>query len=88
MSAGRHSRAFSADLSAFEYWATLPGVMQTFNTHMTGNQSSRPSWIDWYPIEERLLRDIKADDNAVAMVDIAGGRGHYFAAFRKGFRML
>ena len=52
---------------------------------MTGNHSSRPSWTDWYPMEERLLRGITADDNAVVMVDIAGGRGHYIAAFRERF---
>ena len=59
--------------------------MQTFNTYMAGNESSRPSWIDWYPIEERLLRGIRAEDDAVVMVDIAGGRGHYLTAFRGRF---
>lgn len=59
--------------------------MQTFNTYMTANQDSRPSWIDWFPVEDRLLKDAKADDNAVLMVDIAGGRGHYLAAFKERF---
>lgn len=59
--------------------------MQTFNTYMTGNESSRPSWIDWYPVEERLLKDAKADDNAVLIIDIAGGRGHYLATFKQRF---
>ena len=36
-------------------------------------------------MEERLLKDAKADDNAVLMVDIAGGRGHYLAAFKERF---
>ena len=83
--AGPFQQALRTNLPAFEYWATLPGVLQTFNTYMTGNQSSRPSWIDWYPIEERLLRGIKVDDNAVVMIDIAGGQGHYLAAFRDRF---
>ena len=59
--------------------------MQTFNTYMTGNHDTRPSWIDWYPVEERLLKDAKADNAAVLMVDIAGGRGHYLAAFKDKF---
>ena len=83
--AGLFQQVFRTNLPAFEYWATLPGVMQTFNIYMTANQSSRPSWIDWYPIEEGLLRGIKADENAVVMIDIAGGRGHYLAAFRERF---
>ena len=41
---------------------------------MTANQDSRPSWIDWFPVEDRLLKVAKVDDNAVLMVDIAGGR--------------
>ena len=52
---------------------------------MTGNENSRPSWIDWYPIEERLLRNAKVDANAVLMIDIAGGRGHYLTAFKQRF---
>ena len=83
--AGPFQHAFNTNLSAFDYWATLPGVMQTFNTYMTGNQGSRSSWIDWYPVEERLLKDAKSDDKAVLMVDVAGGRGHYLAAFKERF---
>lgn len=59
--------------------------MQTFNTYMTGNNDSRSSWIDWYPVEERLLKGTKADVNAVLMINIAGGRGHYLAAFKERF---
>lgn len=83
--AGPFQQAFNTSLSTFEYWSTLPGVMQTFNTYMTGNQSSRASWIDWYPVEERLLNNAKADDDAVLIVDIAGGRGHYLVAFKEKF---
>ncbi|MCJ1262498.1 hypothetical protein MMC22_002368 [Lobaria immixta] len=83
--AGPFQQAFSTDLPTFEYWATLPEAMQTFNTYMTGNNDSRSSWIDWYPVEERLLKGAKADANAVLMIDIAGGRGHYLAAFKERF---
>ena len=59
--------------------------MSIFNTYMTGNENSRPSWIDWYPVEERLLKDAKADTDAILMIDIAGGRGHYLTAFKERF---
>lgn len=52
---------------------------------MTSNQSSRASWIDWYPIEERLLKDVRADDDAILMVDKAGRRCHYLVAFKEKF---
>ena len=83
--AGPFQHAFATNLETFAYWATLPEVMQNFNTYMTGNESTRLTWIDWYPIEERLLRGIKSDDDAVVMIDIAGGRGHYLAAFKEKF---
>ena len=83
--AGPFQQAFNTGLPTFEYWATLPGAMQNFNTYMTGNQSKRATWLDWYPIEERLLKDHRANDDAVLMVDIAGGRGHYLLAFRDKF---
>ena len=59
--------------------------MQTFNTYMTGNRGSKPSWLDWYPAEDRLLLGSTKDSTAVLMVDIAGGRGHYLIAFKESF---
>ena len=84
---------FTTDLPSFEYWATLPGdVMQNFNTYMTGNQSSRSNWCEWFPVEHNVLRCAKKnddddddDDDHVLIVDVAGGRGHYLETFRHKF---
>ena len=59
--------------------------MQNFNTYMTGHRISRPSWIDWFPIEHSVLQGAKDDDSAVLMVDVAGGQGHYLETFRRRF---
>lgn len=77
---------FTTDLPSFEYWATLPGdVLQNFNTYMTGNRSSRPSWVEWFPVEHNVLRDAKEGDDDVLIVDVAGGHGHYLETFRQRF---
>ena len=52
---------------------------------MTGNRGSRPSWIEWFPVEQNVLRGAKEDSDAVLVVDVAGGRGHDLEAFRRRF---
>ena len=86
VASGPLQHTFTTDLPSFEYWATLSGdVLQNFNTYMTGNRSSRPSWIEWFPVEHSVLRGAKEDDGAVLIVDVAGGRGHYLETFRQRF---
>ena len=83
---GPLQHTFNTNLPSFEYWATLPSnAMQNFNTYMTGNRGSRPSWIEWFPVEDNLLRDAKEDEGTVLIVDVAGGRGHDLEAFRQKF---
>ena len=77
--------ALDTNLNTFEWWAAKPVLAQNFNTFMTGVRGSRPSWITWFPVEERLLRDAKQDANETLMVDIAGGRGHNLADIKNVF---
>ncbi len=77
---------FNTNLNSFEYWATLPtNALQNFNTCMTGNRGSRPSWIEWFPVEHNVLQGAEEDETAVLIVDVAGGRGHDLEAFRRKF---
>jgi len=52
---------------------------------MEGVRSSRPAWADWFPVQERILDDVKTESDAVVLVDVAGGRGHDLEAFRAHF---
>lgn len=48
----------------------------------------RPSWSDerFFPVQKRLLQDFDERDNdAVLLVDIGGGIGHYTEQFRSAF---
>ncbi|PVH94052.1 sterigmatocystin 8-O-methyltransferase [Periconia macrospinosa] len=83
---GLFQYAFNTKKEAFELWATQPEVISNFNTCMTGIRGSRTSWVEWYPVEERLLNaDLRGGDSDVTLVDIAGGRGHDVQAFGRKF---
>jgi hypothetical protein len=49
-----------------------------FGSMMTAWSVGRPRYMDegYYPIQERLIEGSKQDDDAVFLIDIAGGRGH------------
>ncbi|CAI6277676.1 unnamed protein product [Periconia digitata] len=83
---GLFQYSHGTEKEAFELWTSQPDVITNFNTFMTGNRGSRPSWIEWYPVEERLLNaDVSLGEEDVLLVDIAGGRGHDVQAFGRKF---
>jgi len=49
-----------------------------FNAFMTGYAKARPSWVDYYPVAERLLADY--DGATPLVVDVGGGLGHDLCA--------
>ena len=77
--------ACKTDLQVYDYWATLPGVLENFNIFMTGVRASRPMWLDWFPVQEELLQGVPAGENTPLIVDIGGGRGQDLIAFTQRF---
>ena len=65
--------------------AARPDVMTDFNSFMESDRGSRPDWVDWFPVQQQLLDGFKADEEAVLLVDVAGGRGHDIALFKNKF---
>ena len=45
---------------------------------MAGYRQGKQSWADFYPVVDRLGKDLEADvdSNAVLLVDVGGGMGH------------
>ncbi|KAF1948224.1 O-methyltransferase [Byssothecium circinans] len=84
---GLFQYAFGTDEEAFEYWGKIPNVLDNFNTCMSGIRGSRPSWIEWWPVQERLLNGVETSKQGseVLLVDVAGGRGHDVQAFGRKF---
>lgn len=61
---------------------------QMFNDHMAGYLLGRPPWCDkrFFPVKERLLDGFDTETkDAVLLIDLAGGMGHYTEQFRSMF---
>ena len=52
---------------------------------MGGYSQGRPSWMDanFFPVQERLIKGAKSEDDAVFIVDIGGSIGHDLAEFSR-----
>ncbi|OQD71075.1 hypothetical protein PENPOL_c001G04565 [Penicillium polonicum] len=72
--------AENIDESIWTWLPQNPEKLDSCNTFMEGDRGARPSWLEWFPVEERLLCDVNPDAETL-MVDVAGGRGHDLAAF-------
>lgn len=76
--------AFQTKLSTFDFFSSLPTVFRDFNTFMGNTMGARGYWVDWFPVEERLLNE-DYDHNTALLVDVGAGRGHDLVAFHKKF---
>lgn len=65
-----------SDLHFFDWLKANPKVLETFNNHMIGYRSGRQKWDDFYPVNDFLGKGMKADKDAVLLVDVGGGLGH------------
>ena len=71
--------------SLWEWFASDPEKLNICNTFMEASGGSRPSWLTWFPVKERLVDGFDASHGDKLLVDVAGGRGHDTEAFHKAF---
>ncbi|KAF2968706.1 hypothetical protein GQX73_g4913 [Xylaria multiplex] len=55
------------------------------NEFFEGDRGSRPSWVTWFPVREKLFSGLKVEEGGPLLVDVAGGRGHDISEFEKQF---
>lgn len=55
------------------------------NTFMEADRGSRPSWLNWFPVKERVIDGFDPTVSDTLLVDVAGGRGHDIQAFHRKF---
>ena len=70
-------------MSLWEYFELNPERGSSFNALMTIQREGRESWLDSYPLMERISPNAKHEEDAVLMVDIGGGRGHELQEFQR-----
>ncbi|PYH81881.1 putative O-methyltransferase [Aspergillus uvarum CBS 121591] len=76
--------AFGSKQSTFNRIAADPALLRDFNTFMGNTMGARKYWVDWYPVQERIL-DGFAAETAALLVDVGAGKGHDLLAFRAKF---
>ncbi|RYO90039.1 hypothetical protein DL762_002884 [Monosporascus cannonballus] len=55
----------------------------TSTLFMGNTMGARTYWVDWFPVQERLLDGATAD--SALLVDVGGGRGHDLLAFHEKY---
>ncbi|KAI1078792.1 S-adenosyl-L-methionine-dependent methyltransferase [Whalleya microplaca] len=85
-SRGIFQASFNCEGEGLFPWLAKPeneDIWNNANTFFEGDRGSRPSWVTWFPIKEKLI------DGTISkyplLVDIAGGRGHDITEFQQQF---
>ena len=87
---GPFQYAHSTDLPLYKWIDERPVMLERFQNHMVGRREGIIKWTDhgFYPVEEKLGKDLSEDKDAVLLVDIGGGLGHDLEDFRAGYPHL
>ena len=68
--------AFDTTDKFFEWLAKHPDKHHSFDSMMRKQREGRADWLDFFPLEERIMHGFQAKNDAVLMVDVGGGLGH------------
>ena len=82
---GPFQYAFDTKLNGFA-WIMQPEnstLLNNFNTWMGGIHVAH--WLDWFPLQEEVIKDLDSDENAVTMIDVGGGLGHELLELKKKY---
>lgn len=60
-------------------------AMDEFYIHMAGRKANLPVWVDWFPVQDRIIDGFEYEEGGVLLVDVAGGRGHDLERFHGKF---
>ena len=75
--------AFQTKYHIFDLLNSMPHIMHDFNEFMGNTMGARKYWVDWYPVQERLLQG--AAKSTALIVDVGGGKGHDLQAFHEKY---
>ncbi|KAJ5919065.1 hypothetical protein N7466_010008 [Penicillium verhagenii] len=84
-SAGPMQYTYDTNLTTFEWLAQDVAVHERFHSFVEHVRESRPFWVDWYPVQERILDGSSCETGDALIVDIAAGSGRDMLAFKKKF---
>ncbi|KAL4966856.1 S-adenosyl-L-methionine-dependent methyltransferase [Aspergillus stella-maris] len=75
--------AFHTEKTTFEHITETPSLLKDFTLFMGNTMGACRFWVDWYPVQSRILDG--AEPDKALIVDVGGGKGHDLLAFREKF---
>ncbi|KAI1212409.1 putative O-methyltransferase [Annulohypoxylon truncatum] len=75
--------AYQTKLNIFQLFSTMPDLMKDFNLFMGNTMGARDYWVDWFPVQERLIDG--ATKESALLVDVGAGKGHDLLAFHNKY---
>jgi hypothetical protein len=82
-STGPVQHALQTDKPFFAILQENARLGSAFNDFMTGYGKARPSWVDYYPVQDRLITG--SSDNTPLLIDVGGGLGRDISHFHTKF---
>lgn len=65
-----------AGQSQFEWLASNKDHHALFDSYMSSRRHGKANWVDFHPVDERLIDGAIRHSDAVFLVDVGGDRGH------------
>ena len=74
----------------FDWLPKHPEFFQNFTLFMTGMREGRPTWLDFFPFDEQLLKGFEARGNSdeVIIVDVGGGIGNEVEQIKRKYPQI
>ncbi|PYH40700.1 putative O-methyltransferase [Aspergillus saccharolyticus JOP 1030-1] len=83
--AGPIQHTYGTPLATFDWLAENKPIQQRFHAYVEAVRAGQPYWVDWFPVQERILHDCCCGPDDPLIVDLAAGRGGDMWAFKRKF---
>ncbi|RAH70000.1 S-adenosyl-L-methionine-dependent methyltransferase [Aspergillus aculeatinus CBS 121060] len=84
-SAGPIQYTYHTPMNSFEWLATDKAAHARFHAYVEGVREGQPDWVDWFPVQARILDGCVASASDPLIVNVAAGSGRDMLAFRRKF---
>lgn len=81
---GPFQYAEKTDKSEWDWMLDHPDLMESCHEFLhKGDRGGRRSWVDWFPVQERVIDGFQSTEGDVLITDIAGGKGYDLLTFHE-----
>ncbi|RAH86208.1 S-adenosyl-L-methionine-dependent methyltransferase [Aspergillus japonicus CBS 114.51] len=84
-SAGPIQYTYHTQMNSFEWLANHKAAHARFHAYVEGVREGQSDWVDWFPVQTRILDGYASKPSDPLIVDIAAGSGRDMLAFKRKF---